>query len=113
MPAPKVTALADGKGFKIVHDRGADYVFLADQPFTYAATDVSFEGLAGVAQLRGGQPVLELAGSGTITAGGKKLRAVVPGWPLMRSTGCRLRQPFCRLTPDARATRVAQCRRLP
>ncbi len=73
MPAPKVTALADGNGFKIVHDHGADYVFLANQPFTYAAADVSFEGLAGVAQLRGGQPVLQLAGSGTITAGGKKL----------------------------------------
>ncbi len=49
---PTVTTIADGKGVKIQHAAGTDYVFLASEPFTFTEGKLTFTGMAGVIRLR-------------------------------------------------------------
>ena len=68
-PAPTVTALADGKGVKIQHTRGTDYVFLAAETFTYTEGDIVFTGTAGMIQ-RGADGIqLVLGAPGRLAVG--------------------------------------------
>lgn len=67
----QVTKMSGGNGIKVDHDSGTDYVFLSDLPLKHAADRIEFEGRAGIIQLRGGAPILKLAGPGRIAAGGK------------------------------------------
>jgi hypothetical protein len=77
-PPPTVTALAQGRGVKVTQAAGVDYVFLSDKPFTYDEGDVHFEGLAGMAQLRGSEVVLAMGSGGKISAGGKTVSSSQP-----------------------------------
>src|SRR5471030_407381 len=49
-PPPKVTALAEGKGVKIVSPSGVDYVFVSPKTITYRDNEVAFEGKISAAQ---------------------------------------------------------------
>jgi len=71
--APRITALAGGKGVKVEHLRGTDYVFLAAAPFTYADGDTTFTGTAGVIQIRDGQATLILPAPGQLAADGQRM----------------------------------------
>ncbi|MHB9132947.1 MAG: hypothetical protein ACYDBB_17920 [Armatimonadota bacterium] len=67
------TPLADGKGVKVVHAKGTDYIFMSATPFTYKEGDISFSGTVGAIQLRAkAKPVLFLGAGGTIAACGQK-----------------------------------------
>ena len=59
---PQVTALADGKGVKVVTPAGTDYVFLNPTSFACKEGDVAFEGKAGLVQVRNGKQVKSLPG---------------------------------------------------
>jgi hypothetical protein len=65
------TPLAGGKGVKVVHELGTDYVFLSNEPFTYDEGDIHFEGMAGMIQLRGRDVVVKMGSGGKISARGK------------------------------------------
>ncbi len=72
------TPLAEGKGVKVTHEAGTDYVFLSDKPFTYDEGDLHFEGLAGMAQLRGEEVILALGSGGKLSARGKTVTSDKP-----------------------------------
>lgn len=72
------TALLGGKGVKVTHAAGTDYVFLANAPFAFDEGDLYFEGLAGVAQLRGDEVLLVLGSGGTLSARGKSITSDRP-----------------------------------
>jgi hypothetical protein len=72
---PVVTVLAEGKAVKVTHEAGADYIFLSAAPFTFDEGDIHFEGLAGMAQLRGGEVVVAMGSAGKISARGKSASA--------------------------------------
>jgi len=72
-PPARFTALADGQAVKVQSHSGVDYVFIGEQPFDYRDGDVSFAGLVGAVQLRGGEARMMLAATGTIAADGKIL----------------------------------------
>ncbi len=73
---PFVTPIADGRGVKMEHGAGTDYVFLSATPFTYAQGDISFTGTCGAIRLRGnGAPALSLGAPGRIAARGKVLQS--------------------------------------
>lgn len=76
--APTVTALAGGKVIKITHEAGTDYVFLSNAPFTYDEGDIHFEGMAGMAQLRGNEVIVAMGSGGKISARGKTATSNAP-----------------------------------
>ena len=63
---PTFKSLADGKGVKITHESGTDYVFLSKQPFKYKDDKVQFNGTAGMAQFRNGKVVTGTDKNGSI-----------------------------------------------
>ena len=72
------TALADGRGVKIVSAAGTDYVFLSLTPFEFHEGDVSFTGTAGVIRCRGNTVDLTVSEGGEIALGAHRLRAAQP-----------------------------------
>ncbi|MDA0841703.1 MAG: hypothetical protein O3B01_14710 [Planctomycetota bacterium] len=72
---PAVTSLVDGKGLKIKHGEGIDYVFLSPEVFTFNEGDVSFNGQSGTIQVRNGKPTLSLGAPGSISYKGEKLNS--------------------------------------
>jgi hypothetical protein len=72
-PPATFTALADGRAVKVQGRSGIDYVFMSDRLISYRDDDVSFAGTVGAIQMRGGEPRMMLAATGTINAGRKKL----------------------------------------
>ena len=71
---PTVTPIAEGRGVKIQHDAGIDYVLLSESQFQFRDSELRFDGRAGMVQLRGkGEPVLQVAGRGRISAAGKQM----------------------------------------
>ena len=70
-PAPRFTAIAEGRGVKVESAAGTDYVFLSNEPFTFQEGDVEFSGMVGVVQVRPDKPYLTLGAPGKITAGGQ------------------------------------------
>jgi hypothetical protein len=70
--APVVMPIAAGKGVKVQHALGADYVFLSATPFTFDEDGIRFEGTAGVVQVRGRESFLALGSAGTLSAPGAK-----------------------------------------
>ena len=75
---PVVTTLAGGKGVKIQHAAGIDYVFLSTTPFTYTEGDITFSGTVGAIELRGEKPALFLGAGGSIAARGQSLKSDKP-----------------------------------
>lgn len=71
--APSFTPLAGGKGVMVKSGAGTDYIFLCAAPFSFAEGPVKFSGTVGLAQLRGGKPVLCLPAAGTLEAQGERL----------------------------------------
>lgn len=72
------TSLADGRGVKVVHATGTDYVFLATVPFEFSEGDVSFKGTAGIIRARGKAVDLTLSEGGEIAFGDRKLVSAEP-----------------------------------
>ncbi len=70
-PPATFTVLAGGKGVKVEHEAGTDYVFLSRTPFVYDEGDIHFEGLAGMIQLRGKETFLSMGADGKASARGK------------------------------------------
>jgi hypothetical protein len=66
---PQVVPLAAGRGVKVVSSAGADYVFLAPEPFTFAEGDVSFTGKVGVIKIREGKQIKAQPGPCPVAAG--------------------------------------------
>jgi len=77
-PPPVCTPLAGGKGVKIDHEQGTDYVFVSATPFTFDEGDVHFSGTVGMAQLRGTDVQLALGAGGKISARGKTVTNDTP-----------------------------------
>ncbi len=77
-PAPTFTPLAEGKGVKVEHEEGTDYVFLSDRPFVFDEGDLHFEGMVGMAQLRGEEVVLAIGSGGKISARGQTVTSDRP-----------------------------------
>jgi hypothetical protein len=65
---PVVTSLAEGRGVKIEHEAGTDYVFLSDVPFTYKGDGIEFSGTSGAVKVRGGKAFVALGEGGKLTA---------------------------------------------
>ncbi|MHB9134465.1 MAG: hypothetical protein ACYDBB_25615 [Armatimonadota bacterium] len=77
-PAPICTPLAGGKGVKIDHEQGTDYVFLSTTPFTFDEGDVHFSGTVGMVQIRGKDVQLALGAGGKLSARGKTVTNNAP-----------------------------------
>ena len=71
--APVFATLAEGRGVKVTHTAGTEYVFLSTTPFEFREGDLSFKGSAGVIRRRGATVDLTLGESGEIAQGEKKL----------------------------------------
>ena len=71
--SPKFQSLADGRGVKVTHAAGYDYVFLSTKPFAFRDATIEFQGQAGMAQFRGGKAVLALGSQGKIRAGASEV----------------------------------------
>ena len=83
--APEVTAIAGGRGAKVVTPAGTDYVFLDPEPFSHEQDGISFEGKAGVIKLRNGKQVRSTPGECVVKAdwpGDRQLRMI--RWPGLR-----------------------------
>ena len=81
---PVATALAGGNGVKVQAAWGTDYVFLSREALKFSRGDISFEGTAGAAAIRGRKLTLSLGAAGSISAGGKTLKSDRPAskqWP--------------------------------
>ncbi|MHB9022976.1 MAG: carbohydrate binding domain-containing protein [Armatimonadota bacterium] len=78
-PAPACTVLAGGKGVKVSHEAGMDYVFLSSIPFNFDEGDIHFTGTVGMVQIRGKDTQLALGAGGKLSARGK---TVVNNTPL-------------------------------
>lgn len=72
---PAIAVLAGGKGVKVTHEAGVDYVFLSPAPFTYDEGDIHFSGMAGMVQLRGDEVLPAMGSAGKISARGKTVTA--------------------------------------
>lgn len=72
-PAPVFTAVAGGRGLKVQHAAGVDYVFVSPEPLTFRDGEVVFEGTVGAAMLRKGRTVLSLGAAGTLSGCGHEL----------------------------------------
>ncbi|MCX5661110.1 MAG: hypothetical protein NTW19_15600 [Planctomycetota bacterium] len=67
--------LAGGRGVKVTHAAGTDYVFLSAKPIEFQEGDVSFKGCAGAIRVRGAKVDLTLGEAGEIALGARKLTA--------------------------------------
>ncbi len=65
--APKVTTIADNRGFKIEHSRGTDYVFASDQPIKWTGDDITFSGTVGLVQQGKSSTVISLSDKGSLS----------------------------------------------
>ena len=72
------TALADGRGVKIVSASGTDYIFLSLTPFAFHEGNVSFTGTTGVIRCRGNTVELTLSEGGEIALGEHRLSSAQP-----------------------------------
>ncbi len=70
---PEFTSLADGRGVKVAHAAGIDYVFLSPVPITFREGDIAFEGTVGSVALRKDRMTLSLGAAGEVTARGQRL----------------------------------------
>jgi hypothetical protein len=77
-PPATCTALAEGRCVKVTHSAGVDYVFLANAPFSFDGDGIHFAGMAGVAQLRGGEVALALGSGGELSAQGTRITSDRP-----------------------------------
>ena len=75
---PAFTALAGGRGIKVVSTAGTDYVFLSALPFTFKDAGIDFGGTVGSVQIRGGHTNIWLSAFGYISAGGQTLVDGIP-----------------------------------
>ena len=80
--APAFAALAEGRGVKVTHTAGTDYVFLSTTPFEFHEGDISFKGRSGVIRVRGTTVDLTLGEGGDIAQGEKKLSSEEPAFRL-------------------------------
>lgn len=77
--APEIVAIAGGRGAKIRHAAGTDYVFLSALPIKFAAADgINFEGTAGAILLRGERTILALGAPGIASARGRSIESDHP-----------------------------------
>ncbi|MFW6039042.1 MAG: hypothetical protein ACOC9P_01030 [bacterium] len=95
--SPEVTAIADGKGFRITTQWGTDYVLAADEPFRYEGDGLTFEGTVGFARIADGEDTLDLKEGGRIAYGDQELTEEPPDRPEASSN----------LYPDGEMTRDA------
>ena len=51
---PRFECLANGRGVKVTHHAGVDYVFLSSSAFSFSDSEVDFDGTAGMLLNRGG-----------------------------------------------------------
>jgi hypothetical protein len=72
---PKIQILAEGRGVKIEHEAGTDYVFLSDRPFTFDEGDIHFEGTSGLVKIRGEKVDVVLGEAGKLAARGQSTSA--------------------------------------
>lgn len=70
---PTFTTLAAGKAVRIETAAGTDYVFLSATPFSFADSNVSFEGSVGAVLFRNGRPRLWLGKPGKLRGYGQTL----------------------------------------
>jgi len=80
--APVVTAIADGRGAKVVTAAGTDYVFLDPDSFSHEQDGVTFRGKAGVIKVRDGKHVKSIPGKCDVKPdwpGDRQLRMI--RWP--------------------------------
>ena len=70
---PAFVTLANGRGVKVTHATGTDYVFMSATPFEFHEGDITFKGRAGVIRVRGTTVDLTLGEGGEIAKGDKKL----------------------------------------
>lgn len=75
---PKFTPLANGRGLRVEHHYGTDYIWLAQERFSYADQDASFAGTAGAIQVRGGVSRLTLCAPGLLRYRNHILESVKP-----------------------------------
>jgi hypothetical protein len=75
---PVYTTLADGRGVKIAHEYGTDYVFLAQAPFMYKDGDIAFTGMAGAIRIRNGKATLTMGSGGSISYKGQTVTSKKP-----------------------------------
>ncbi len=78
--APVFTALADGRGVKITHAAGTDYVFVSAEPFEFHDGDIAFKGRTGVIRMHGATVDLALGEGGDLAQGDKKLSSKEPAF---------------------------------
>jgi hypothetical protein len=79
-PSAVYTPLAEGRGVKIQHGAGTDYVFLAGQPFEFQDNDVSFKGTAGLIRVRDAASDATLSEPGMIGLGEETLSSAEPAF---------------------------------
>lgn len=79
-PTPTVTPIADGKGVKVQFGGLTDYVFLSAREFTFKGDGISFNGTAGMAQLRGKESFTALGSAGDLFAPGAAPISSVLQW---------------------------------
>lgn len=71
--APKITPLADGRGVKVEHEAGTDYIFLSVESFQFNQDDIHFEGTNGLVKIRGSKAELFLGEKGTLKFRGQSI----------------------------------------
>ena len=77
---PTFISLADGRGVKVTHATGTDYVFLSNTPFEFREGTVSFKGRAGVIRVRDKTVDLTLSEPGEVALGDQTLTASEPAF---------------------------------
>lgn len=70
--------LAEGRGVKVTHGAGTDYVFLSGTPFEFRDGPVFFRGRAGLIRVRGQVADLTLCDGSEISFGDKTLTSPAP-----------------------------------
>jgi len=71
--APKVTPIADNKGFKIEHSMGTDYIFASEKELTWKDDEIEFTGSVALIQVYEKGATLSLSSKGSISYKGEKL----------------------------------------
>jgi hypothetical protein len=74
-----VTLVADGKAVKVETPAGTDYVFLSPQPFAFREGELSFDGTAGLIQMRADGVFLALGAAGRVAAARQLLESPSAG----------------------------------
>ncbi len=71
---PEFSILADGRGVKVIHAAGEDYIFMSPSRIEFKQDAVSFEGTVGAVMLRADRILLSLGAAGTISARDRHLK---------------------------------------